>query len=44
MDTLKHDWLSGGFVPRHGGIGSFLPVIRPTAPSHPRPDHQQVRV
>ena len=28
---LKRDWLTGGFVP-YGGIGSFLPVVRPGTP------------
>ena len=40
MDSLKRDWLSGGFVP-HGGIGSFLPFLKPSPPgshqSHPQP-------
>lgn len=36
MDVLKRDWLSGGFVPRHGGIGGFLPLLKPSPPaSHP---------
>ena len=30
---LKRDWLTGGFVPAHGGIGSFLPVVKPGTPS-----------
>ena len=36
MDSLKHDWLAGGFVPRRGGIGSFLPILKPTPPRAPR--------
>jgi uncharacterized membrane protein YgcG len=39
MTALKRDWLTGGFVPAHGGIGSFLPVVKPRTPrvGQPRP-------
>ena len=42
MDVLKRDWLSGGFVPRHGGIGGFLPRLKPSPPASHPPQPQSV--